>query len=89
MGKRSSRRNIKHNNNIKLPSAPQTGGAPGSIASSPLVPPLKLKTITDLFSTKSNVFTLQSPADNIMNSKILTTTHNFFHNLNAYIKYWF
>jgi hypothetical protein len=67
---------------------PQNGGGgggsgPGSIASSPFVPPIKLKTFTDLFSGKTNFFTLQSPADNIMNSKVLTTMHNFFHNLNT------
>jgi len=56
---------------------------PGSIASSPLIPPIKLKTFTDLFSGKTNFFTLQSPADNIMNSRVLTTMHNFFHNLNT------
>jgi len=69
-----------------MPSGPpQTGGSggPGSIASSPFVPPIKLKTFTDLFSGKTNFFTLQSPADNIMNSKVLTTMHNFFHNLNT------
>jgi len=58
-------------------------GGSGSIASSPFVPPIKLKTFTDLFSGKTNFFTLQSPADNIMNSKVLTTMHNFFHNLNT------
>ena len=64
-------------------STPLTGGGAGSIASSPFVPPIKLKTFTDLFSGKTNFFTLQSPADNIMNSKVLTTMHNFFHNLNT------
>jgi len=63
--------------------APQTGGAPGSIASSPLIPPINLKSFTDLFSGKTNFFTLQSPANNIMNSRVLTTMHNFFHNLNT------
>lgn len=63
--------------------AQQTGGAPGSIASSPLIPPLTLKSFTDLFSTKSNFLTLQSPANNIMDSKVLTAAHNFFHNLNT------
>jgi hypothetical protein len=63
--------------------APQTGGAPGSIASSPLIPPITLKSFTDLFSGKTNFFTLQSPANNIMNSRVLTTMHNFFHNLNT------
>lgn len=64
---------------------PQTGGAPGpgSIASSPLIPPITLKSFTDLFSGKTNFFTLQSPANNIMNSKVLTAMHNFFHNLNT------
>lgn len=62
---------------------PQVGGAPGSIASSPLVPPITLKSFTDLFSGKTNFFTLQSPANNIMNSKVLTAAHNFFHNLNT------
>ena len=63
--------------------AQQTGGAPGSIASSPLIPTLTLKSFTDLFSTKSNFLTLQSPANNIMDSKVLTAAHNFFHNLNT------
>ena len=62
---------------------PQVGGAPGSIASSPLIPPITLKSFTDLFSGKTNFFTLQSPAKNIMNSTVLTTMHNFFHNLNT------
>lgn len=62
---------------------PQAGGAPGSIASSPLIPPITLKSFTDLFSNKTNFFTLQSPANNIMDSKVLTTMHNFFHNLNT------
>ena len=62
----------------------QIGGAPappgpGSIASSSIT----LKSITDLFSGKTNFFTLQSPANNIMNSRVLTTMHNFFHNLNT------
>ena len=62
----------------------QIGGAPappgpGSIASSSI----NLKTFTDLFSGKTNFFTLQSPANNIMNSRVLTTMHNFFHNLNT------
>lgn len=64
----------------------QTGGAPtppgsgpGSIASSSI----SLKSFTDLFSGKTNFFTLQSPATNIMNSRVLTTMHNFFHNLNT------
>lgn len=61
----------------------QVGGAPGSIASSPLIPPITLKSFTDLFSGKTNFFTLQSPANNIMNSRVLTTMHNFFHNLNT------
>jgi hypothetical protein len=71
------------------PSAPtQTGGSggpggPGSIASSPFIPPIKLKTFTDLFSGKTNFFTLQSPAADIMNSRVLTAMHNFFHNLNT------
>lgn len=55
------------------------GSAPGSIASSSI----NLKTFTDLFSGKTNFFTLQSPAKNIMNSPVLTTMHNFFHNLNT------
>ena len=63
--------------------APQTGGAPGSIASSPLIPSITLKSFTDLFSGKTNFFTLQSPANNIMNSPVLTSMHNFFHNLNT------
>lgn len=62
---------------------PQVGGAPGSIASSPLIPPITLKSFTDLFSGKTNFFTLQSPAKNIMNSSVLTAAHNFFHNLNT------
>ena len=62
---------------------PQVGGAPGSIASSPLIPSINLKSFTDLFSGKTNFFTLQSPANNIMNSKVLTSMHNFFHNLNT------
>lgn len=62
---------------------PQSGGAPGSIASSPLIPHITLKSFTDLFSGKTNFFTLQSPANNIMNSKVLTAMHNFFHNLNT------
>ena len=62
---------------------PQVGGAPGSIASSPLIPPITLKSFTDLFSSKTNFFTLQSPANNIMDSKVLTAMHNFFHNLNT------
>ena len=62
---------------------PQVGGAPGSIASSPLIPSITLKSFTDLFSGKTNFFTLQSPANNIMNSKVLTAAHNFFHNLNT------
>lgn len=62
---------------------PQVGGAPGSIASSPLIPPITLKSFTDLFSSKTNFFTLQSPANNIMDSKVLTAAHNFFHNLNT------
>jgi hypothetical protein len=66
--------------NSKLP---QTGGAPGSIASSPLIPSITLKSFTDLFSGKTNFFTLQSPANNIMNSPVLTSMHNFFHNLNT------
>lgn len=61
----------------------QVGGAPGSIASSPLIPPITLKSFTDLFSGKTNFFTLQAPANNIMNSRVLTTMHNFFHNLNT------
>lgn len=61
----------------------QVGGAPGSIASSPLIPAISLKSFTDLFSGKTNFFTLQSPANNIMNSRVLTTMHNFFHNLNT------
>jgi hypothetical protein len=61
----------------------QVGGAPGSIASSPLIPPITLKSFTDLFSGKTNFFTLQSPANNIMNSRVLTAMHNFFHNLNT------
>ena len=61
----------------------QVGGAPGSIASSPLIPPITMKSFTDLFSGKTNFFTLQSPANNIMNSRVLTTMHNFFHNLNT------
>ena len=61
----------------------QVGGAPGSIASSPLIPPITLKSFTDLFSSKTNFFTLQAPANNIMNSRVLTTMHNFFHNLNT------
>lgn len=61
----------------------QAGGAPGSIASSPLIPPITLKSFTDLFSGKTNFFTLQAPANNIMNSRVLTTMHNFFHNLNT------
>ena len=55
------------------------GSGPGSIASSSI----NLKTLTDLFSGKTNFFTLQSPATNIMNSRVLTTMHNFFHNLNT------
>jgi hypothetical protein len=88
-----SSKNISTRNSIPAPvtggggggraGGSSAGGGPGSIASSPLIPPLNLKTITDLFSTKSNIFTLQSPADNIMNSKVLTTMHNFFHNLNS------
>ena len=62
---------------------PQVGGAPGSIASSPFIPSITLKSFTDLFSGKTNFFTLQSPANNIMNSKVLTAAHNFFHNLNT------
>ena len=62
---------------------PQVGGTPGSIASSPLIPPITLKSFTDLFSSKTNFFTLQSPANNIMDSKVLTAAHNFFHNLNT------
>ena len=62
---------------------PQVGGAPGTIASSPLIPSITLKSFTDLFSGKTNFFTLQSPAKNIMNSTVLTTMHNFFHNLNT------
>ena len=62
---------------------PQAGGSAGSIASSPLIPPITLKSFTDLFSSKTNFFTLQSPANNIMDSKVLTTMHNFFHNLNT------
>ena len=62
---------------------PQVGGAPGSIASSPLIPSITLKSFTDLFSGKTNFFTLQSPAKNIMNSSVLTAAHNFFHNLNT------
>jgi hypothetical protein len=65
------------------PQKPQAGGAPGSIASSPLIPPITLKSFTDLFSTKTNFLTLQSPANNIMDSKVLTAMHNFFHNLNT------
>jgi hypothetical protein len=65
------------------PKPPQVGGAPGSIASSPLIPHITLKSFTDLFSGKTNFFTLQSPANNIMNSKVLTAMHNFFHNLNT------
>jgi hypothetical protein len=65
------------------PAPPQSGGAPGSIASSPLIPPLNLKTLTDLFTNKSTVFTLQAPANNIMDSKVLTAMHNFFQNLNT------
>ena len=61
----------------------QVGGAPGSIASSPLIPPINLKSFTDLFTGKTNFFTLQSPAKNIMNSPVLTAAHNFFHNLNT------
>ncbi len=61
----------------------QIGGAPGSIASSPLIPPITMKSFTDLFSGKTNFFTLQAPANNIMNSRVLTTMHNFFHNLNT------
>ena len=41
---------------------PQVGGAPGSIASSPLIPRITLKSFTDLFSGKTNFFTLQSIA---------------------------
>lgn len=55
------------------------GSGPGSIASSSI----NLKSFTDLFSGKTNFFTLQSPANNIMNSRVLTTLHNFFHNLNT------
>ena len=55
------------------------GSGPGSIASSSI----SLKSFTDLFSGKTNFFTLQSPATNIMNSRVLTTMHNFFHNLNT------
>lgn len=55
------------------------GSSPGSIASSSIT----LKSFTDLFSGKTNFFTLQSPANNIMNSRVLTTMHNFFHNLNT------
>lgn len=82
---RSSKNIPTRSSSITAPvtSGGSAGGGPGSIASSPLIPPLNLKTITDLFSTKSNMFTLQSPADNIMNSKVLTTMHNFFHNLNS------
>ena len=65
------------------PATTQTGGAPGSIASSPLIPPLNLKTVTDLFTNKSTLFTLQAPANNIMDSKVLTAMHNFFQNLNT------
>ena len=88
----TSSKNISTRNSIHAPvtsgggggsAGGSAGGGPGSIASSPLIPPLNLKTITDLFSTKSNIFTLQAPADNIMNSKVLTTMHNFFHNLNS------
>jgi hypothetical protein len=66
-----------------VPKPSQVGGAPGSIASSPFIPPITLKSFTDLFSGKTNFFTLQSPANNIMNSKVLTVMHNFFHNLNT------
>ena len=59
--------------------APAPPPGPGSIASSSIT----LKSFTDLFSGKTNFFTLQSPANNIMNSRVLTTMHNFFHNLNT------
>ena len=67
----------------QLGGAPAPAPGPGSIASSPLIPPITLKSFTDLFSGKTNFFTLQSPANNIMNSRVLTTLHNFFHNLNT------
>ena len=81
----SNNRNKSRNNRSggAPSSTPQTGGAPGSIASSSLVPPLNLKTLTDLFTNKSSVFTLQAPANNIMDSKVLTAMHNFFQNLNT------
>lgn len=63
--------------------SPAPPATPGSIASSPLIPPITLKSFTDLFSGKTNFFALQSPANNIMNSRVLTTMHNFFHNLNT------
>ncbi len=61
----------------------QAGGVSPSIASAPFFPPLKLKTISDLFNSKSSFFGLQAPAENIMDSKVLTAAHNFFHNLNT------
>lgn len=63
----------------KMPVGGAPPPGPGSIASSSIT----LKSITDLFSGKTNFFTLQSPANNIMNSRVLTTMHNFFHNLNT------
>ena len=94
---RSLRRSASASASAKMPvaaaaaaAAKQVGGAgaaapsgPGSIASSPLIPPINLKSFTDLFTGKTNFFTLQSPAKNIMNSPVLTTMHNFFHNLNT------
>ena len=84
---RNNRNNSRSNRSNRSGGAPlatpQTGGAPGSIASSSLVPPLNLKTLTDLFTNKSSVFTLQAPANNIMDSKVLTAMHNFFQNLNT------
>lgn len=82
---RSLRRSAAASSAAAAAAAPKmpVGGAPppgpGSIASSSIT----LKSITDLFSGKTNFFTLQSPANNIMNSRVLTTMHNFFHNLNT------
>lgn len=70
-------------NGTGMTQKPQVGGMPGSIASSPFIPPINLKSFTDLFSGKTNIFTLQTPADNIMGSKVLTAMHNLFHNLNT------
>jgi hypothetical protein len=67
-----------------MPPTPQgmIGGQP-SIAATNFFPPLNVKSISELFNGGGNAFSLQTPANNILNSRVLTAAHNFFHNLNT------